>query len=92
VPEEPPEPGGAARGAVVVCHHEDAVRDPRPPRRSREGILPRQRVAALALDRQVGELDAEERRAGDVGLEVEVAPGLPAVELVCAVDEAVVDQ
>jgi hypothetical protein len=49
-------------------------------------------VAALALDREVGELDAEERGAGNVGFQVQVAPGLPPVELVRAVDEPVVDQ
>jgi hypothetical protein len=49
-------------------------------------------MAALSLDREVGELDAEERRAWNVRLEVELTPDLPAVELVGAVDEAVLDQ
>jgi len=49
-------------------------------------------MAPLPFDRHVGELLAEERRAGNVCLEVELAPGFPAVELVGAVDEAVLDQ
>jgi hypothetical protein len=49
-------------------------------------------MPALPLDREVGQLDAEEGGAGDVRLEVQLPAGLPAVELVSAVDEAVVDQ
>jgi hypothetical protein len=77
---------------VVVGDDEHAVADARPARRRSEGVFTGQRVAALALDREVGELGAEERGAGNVGPQVEVAPGLPAVELVRAVDEPVVDQ
>ena len=47
----------------------------------------------LALDREIGQLvDAEERRARDVSLEVRLPPSLDAVEGIPAVDEAVLDQ
>jgi hypothetical protein len=50
-------------------------------------------VAALTLDGEIGQLvDAEERRARDVSLEIRLPPGLDAVERVAAVDEAVLDQ
>jgi hypothetical protein len=92
VPEQPPEPGGTSRGAVVVGDDEDAVADPSPPGRFGEIRLARERMASLPLDREVGELLAEERRARNVALEVEVSAGLPPVELVRAVDELVLDQ
>jgi hypothetical protein len=46
----------------------------------------------LPLDREIRQLDAEERRAGNVSLEVELPTRLPPVELVGAVDEEVVGQ
>jgi len=49
-------------------------------------------MPTLPFDREVRELDAEERGPGNVRLEVQVPSGLPAVELVGAVDEPVVDQ
>jgi hypothetical protein len=77
---------------VVVGDDEHTVADPGPPGRLGEVLRARKRVASLPLDREVGELLAEERRARDVGLEVEVSAGFPPVELVRAVDELVVDQ
>jgi hypothetical protein len=77
---------------VVVRDDEHSITDPRTACGGREVLLARQRVAPLPLDREVRELDAEKRRAWNVRLEVELAPGLPAVELVGAVDEAVLDQ
>jgi hypothetical protein len=74
---------------VVVRDDEDAVADPGPPGGGREVVVARQRMAALAFDRQIGQLDAEKRRARNVRLEVELPPGLPAVERVRAVDEPV---
>jgi hypothetical protein len=49
-------------------------------------------VASLPLDREVGELDAEEGSSGNVRLEIQLSTRLPAVELVGAVDEAILDQ
>jgi len=49
-------------------------------------------MTPLPLDREVGELDTEERRRRDVRLEVQLPARLPAVELIGAVDEAVFDQ
>jgi hypothetical protein len=77
---------------VIVGHDEHAVADPRTSCGGREILLARQRVAPLPFDREGRELDAEKRRAWNMRLEVELAPGLPAVELVGAVDEAVLDQ
>jgi hypothetical protein len=77
---------------VVVGDDEHAVTDARATRGGREVLLARQRMTPLPSDREVGELDAEERRTGNVCLEVELATGFPAAELVGAVDEAVLDQ
>jgi hypothetical protein len=49
-------------------------------------------VPSLPFDREVGELLAEECGARDMRLEVQLPTRLPAVELVGAVDEAVLDQ
>jgi hypothetical protein len=78
---------------VVVGDDEDALADSGPADRRGEGIGGRQRVAPLPLDRQVGQLvDPEERRAGNVRVEVALATGLDPGEVVAAVDEAVLDQ
>jgi hypothetical protein len=77
---------------VVVRDDEHPLADARTPCRGREALLARQRMPTLPLDREVGQLDAEEGCAGNVPLEVQLTTGLPAVELVGAVDEAVVDQ
>jgi hypothetical protein len=77
---------------VVIGDDEDPLADPGSPRSGREVLLARQRVTPLPLDREVGQLDPEERRAGDVRVEVQLPTRLPAVELVGAVDEAVLDQ
>jgi hypothetical protein len=90
VSEEPPEPRRAAGAAVVVGDDEDAVLDPGPRGGGGKIVRARQRVSPSALDRQVGELvDPEERRAGDVRLEIRLAPRLDAREVVPAVDEAI---
>jgi hypothetical protein len=50
-------------------------------------------VPPLPLDRQVGELvDPDERRAGDMLVEVCLSSRVDAVERVGAVDEPVLDQ
>jgi hypothetical protein len=49
-------------------------------------------MPSLPFDREVGELLPEERRARDMRLQVQLPARLPAVELVGAVDEAVLDQ
>jgi hypothetical protein len=77
---------------MVVRDDEHTVADAGAAGGGREVLLAGQGMAPLPFDRQVGQLDAEERRAGYVCLEVELAPRLPAVELVGAVDEAVLDQ
>jgi hypothetical protein len=77
---------------VVVGDDEHALPDPCPADRRRERLRARERVSPLAFDREVGELVAEERCARNVRLEVQLLPRLPAVELVGAVDEPVLDQ
>jgi hypothetical protein len=77
---------------VVVGDDEDPLADPGTPGGGREVLVARQRMSALPLDREVGELDAEKRRARDVRVEVQLPTRLPAIELVGAVDEAVLDQ
>jgi hypothetical protein len=77
---------------VVIGDDEDARPNPGPARGRREVGVPRQRVPPLALDRQVGELNAEEHRSGHMRLEVEVPTRFPLVERIGAVDEAVLDQ
>jgi hypothetical protein len=77
---------------VVVRDDEDPVADPRAPGGDHEVLLAREWMASVPLDREVGELDPEKRRARNVPIEVQVSARLPAVELVGAVDEAVFDQ
>jgi hypothetical protein len=77
---------------VVVGDDEYALADPRATRGGREIVLARQRMAPLPLDREIGQLDAEKRSAWNMRLEIQVTTRLPAVELVGAVDEAVLDQ
>jgi hypothetical protein len=74
---------------VVVGDDEDALADPRPARSRSEVLVPRKRVPALPFDREIGELGAEERRARDMRVQIEIAPRLPLVERVRAVDEPV---
>jgi len=92
VAQQPPQPRRAAGTAVVVGDDEHAVGDSRPPGRGREVLPARQRMPSLPFDREVGELRAEESGARDMRLEVQLPARLPAVELVGAVDEAVLDQ
>ena len=66
MPEQPPEPLGAAERAVG--DHEHAGLDPTPGRRRRELLGARERVAAARPGgRREVALDVDERRAGDVG-------------------------
>ena len=74
---------------MVVGDDEDALADPRPARGRSEVLVPRKRVPALPLDREIRELRAEERRARDMRFQIEIAPRLPVVERVRAVDEPV---
>jgi len=76
---------------VVVRDDEDALPDPRSSCGRRKVGVTRQRVPPLAIDRQVRELDPEERRTGNVRLQVQVAPRLPLGQRVGAVDEPVLD-
>jgi hypothetical protein len=77
---------------VVIGDDEDVLPNAGPARGRRERIVPGQRMPPLALDRQVGQLDAEERRAGNVRLEVEIPTRFPLVERIRAVGEPVLDQ
>jgi hypothetical protein len=78
---------------VVVCDHDDSFTYPRSPGRRRERLLARQRVAAPALDGEVGKLvDPDERRPWNVFRFVRLTARLDAVERVAAVDELVRDQ
>jgi hypothetical protein len=93
VAEQPPEPGGTARGAVVVRDDEDARADPGPSGHSGEGVRTRQRMPAPTLRAQIGQLvDPEERRSRDVLLQICLPPSVGAIERVAAVDELVPDQ
>jgi hypothetical protein len=74
---------------VVVGDDEDALADPRKPRGRSEVPVPRKGVPALPFDREIRELRAEERRARDMRFQIEIAPRLPTVERVRAVDESV---
>jgi len=76
---------------VVVRDDEDALPDPGSPRGGRKVGVTGQRMPPLALYREIGELDPEERRTGNVGLQVQVAPRLPLGQRVGAVDEPVLD-
>ena len=88
VAQEPPEPLGAAHRAVR--DDEDARPDPGERRGGGEVVGARKRMAPTQPGRG-GEvaLDVEERRAGDVPGEVELAPAVGVAELPSAVDEAV---
>jgi hypothetical protein len=46
----------------------------------------------LPFDGEIGELLAQKGSAGDMCLQVQLSPSLDAVELVRAVDEAILDQ
>jgi len=66
---------------VVVRNHEYSLADPGTPGRRRERLLAGQRVAALPLDFEVGQLvDPEERSARNVLREVRLAARVDAVE------------
>jgi hypothetical protein len=78
---------------VVVGDDEDAHADPCAPGGRRERLGGRQRVPALPLDGEVGQLvDAQEGRAGNVRFEVRRPPRFYSIERVGAVDEPVRDQ
>ena len=92
VAQQPPEPRRTAGTAVVVGDDEHAVADPSARGRGGKVLPARQRMPSLPFDREVGELLPEERRARDMRFQVQLPARLPAVELVGAVDEAVLDQ
>ena len=91
--QQPPEPRGPARRAVVVRDDEDAFADPGPPCGSREVLPAREWMTAPTLDDQIRQLvDPEERRSRNVLLQICLTPGLDSIERVAAVDELVADQ
>jgi hypothetical protein len=93
VAQQPPEAGRPAGAAVVVCDDEDAGPDSRARGRRRERLRGGQRMPALPARLEIGQLvDAEERGAGNVRLEIALAPGLDARQVVSAVDEPILDQ
>ncbi len=77
---------------MVVRDDEDALADPGPRCGSRECFGAGQRMPPLPFDGEIGELLAQKRSAGDMRLQVQLSPSLDAVELVRAVDEAILDQ
>ena len=89
VPQQPPEPLGAAH--APVRDDEDPVADARARRRGGELLRSRQRMPATRSPRR-GEVavDVEERRAGYVTREIGQPSGLGIRDLPAAVDEAVV--
>jgi hypothetical protein len=90
VPEQPPQAGSAAGSAVVVGDDEDAVRDPGTRGGCGERLGSRERVPALSLGLEVGELvDPQERRARDVLAQVGLTTRLDPREVVGAVGEPV---
>jgi hypothetical protein len=86
VPEQPPEPLGAAHRPVG--DDEDAGADSSPGSRRREGLEVRQRMTA-ARPRGRGEVavDVEEAGARNVPLEVELAAAVDVPQLPATVDE-----
>jgi hypothetical protein len=76
---------------VVVRDDKDALADPGPPRGRRKVGVTREWMPSLALNRQIRELDSQKRRPRHVRLQVQVAPRLPLVERVRAVDEPILD-
>jgi hypothetical protein len=76
---------------VVIGNDEDALADPRPPRGRRKVGVTREWMPSLALNREIRELDSQKRCPRDVRLQVQVAPRLPLVERVRAVDEPILD-
>jgi hypothetical protein len=89
VAQQPPEALGPA--AVPVGDDKDAFADPGARRGLREPLGRGQRVSALPLDAQVGEIvvRVEERGARDVPLQVQLAAPAGVAELPAAVDEPV---
>jgi hypothetical protein len=78
---------------VVVGDDEGALADPGPARGGGERLRAGERMPTASLGREVGELvDAEERRAGNVLVQIGLAPRFDAVEGVRAVDESILDQ
>ena len=89
VPQQPPQPLGAAHASVRDDEH--VLADPRPGRDVGEAVRGGQRVPPFAGARAVGQIlvDVEERRARDVALEVDPAAVRRVGELPPAVDELV---
>ena len=90
--QQPPEPRRAARHALVVRDDERVRADAGATGSGRELLRRRQRMTAayLGRNREVRELrvEVEERRAGNVALEVARAGGGRVAEVVAAVGEA----
>jgi hypothetical protein len=89
VPQQPPEPRGAALARPVVRDHARVVAHARAPGSRLERRRLRQRVAA-ALARLPGQvaIHVEEGRTGDVAFEPEALAGARLAELEAAVDHA----
>jgi hypothetical protein len=87
VAQEPPEPLGASHRPVR--DDEDAGADPGPACSRRERRRRGKRVPALAGRCREVLLDVEERGAGNVAGEIELAPPLRVAELPPTVDELV---
>jgi hypothetical protein len=91
--QQPPQPGGTSRRAVVVGDDEDAFADPGAPCGRCEVVRAGQRMTAPTLDGQVRQrVDPEKRRPRNVLLQICLTPDLDPIERVAAVDELVADQ
>ena len=92
VAQQPPEPGRTARHAFVVGDDERVRPDARATGSGREPLRRRQRMttAHVGRDGHVREIhfEIEERRAGNVALEVARAGGRRVAEVVTAVRKA----
>src|SRR5207247_1471024 len=87
VPQQPPEPFGAAHRAVG--DDEDAGADAGATRGGSERLRRRQRMPPFARRRGEVVLDVEKRRAWDVTGEIELSPAAGVAELPAAVGELV---
>jgi len=63
VPEQPPEPRGAAGRALVVGDDEDSLADPGPTRGGCERLRARARMPSSSLDAETYDVERAERYA-----------------------------